>query len=61
MSYASISKLSCDNEDMYRASTGYRFILVVIDKAKVIKWQLLCTLYRGTSHKIGEALINYVY
>ena len=57
--YTSIRKLSCDIKCMYRASTGHRFILVVTNE--VTNYLVTIPLHRGTSHDVGEALINYVF
>ena len=49
-----MGKLSCDIKYMYRASTGHKFIPVVADDVTI-------SLYIGILHKVGEALINYVF
>ena len=41
---------------MYRASTGHKFLLVVADE--VTKYSVTIYLFRGASHKVGEAIIN---
>ena len=53
----STSKLSCDIKYTSRASTCHKFILVVANKAT--NYLVTIPLYRGTSHEVGEALINH--
>ena len=54
-----MSKLSCDIKYMYRASTGYKFILVV--KGEVTNYLVTITLYRGISYKFRDTLINHIF
>ena len=44
---------------MYRASTCDRFIFVAT--GEVISYSVTFLLYTGTSHEVGEALMNYVF
>ena len=54
-----MSKLHCDIKYMYTTRTGHRFILVIADE--VTNYLVTIAFYRRTSHKVGEALINYVF
>ena len=54
-----MSKLSCDIQDIYRASTGHTFILRF--PGEVTNYLMIISSYRGTSHEIGEALIHHVF
>ena len=44
---------------MYRAGTGQKFIVVVADK--ISNYLVTILLYRGTAHKVREALINHMF
>ena len=54
-----MNKLHCDFKNMYRSRTGHEFILVVTDE--VTNYLVTIPLYRGSSHEIAEAVINYVF
>ena len=51
-----MNKLSFDIKNMYRASTGNKFILAVRDK--VTNYLVAIPLYGGTSHKVRESTYN---
>ena len=59
MNYTSMRKLSSNIKHMYKASAGYRFILVVA--SEVTNYLMTIPLYRGTSHEIEDTFINYVF
>ena len=54
-----MSKLSCDIKYIHRARTYHKFIVEVEDE--VTNYLVMIPLFRGTSHKNSEALINYVF
>ena len=54
-----MNKLSCDNEHIYRESTGHSFILVVTEE--VANYLVTVHVYRDTSHEAGEALVNHLF
>ena len=55
--YTNTNKLICDIK--YKYSTDHSFILVVTDE--VLNYLVTVLLYRGTSYKVGEALINDLF
>ena len=55
----SSSKLSWKIKYMHRESTWHKFMFVEIDK--VTDYWVTIPSYIGTSHDIGETLINHVF
>ena len=54
-----MSKLSYHITYVYRTSLGHSFILVVTDE--VTNYLVTIQLWRGASHEVVEALLNYVF
>ena len=54
-----MNKFNCDIKYMYRTHIGHKFMLVFTDE--VTNYLVPIFSYRGTSHKIRQALINHVF
>ena len=59
LNYTFISKINCDIKDIYTVNAWHRITLVGEDE--VTNYLVMITLYRGTSHKIGESFINCIF